>query len=440
MPPELEFGNTELSDDPLKAFANPQKKCKPYRSLSTDEVNIVPILPENNSQCGYISEILNDLVTGVMQSNYWRANYPGFESVFGTKINVNKIEYYKDPMHGSSLIEGLANRTNTKQTLAVVGLIERTNPCGAYQHMKVRAIVNNLPTQFITGFHANEYHQHTPQDKGNFIWNVAMGIFSKLGGIPWRLPQAMKGVSAILGLNTISIWKSGVIDRVGVSSIEVINSWGEPIGRFFSDQTSIPKKGNVIQLNPKHIYKLVSQALMSIQEYVSISENDDAITFHLSDMYSKEIYDAITKALEDRNCNHYKVLRLIEHSNYRSFDPKIKADNKAWPKSGTYLFRIPDRLATFYAAGAWNYYKPNTYYVMSSGQKRPIDIEFVRGSRGEILRTSDLEHIYQLTRLNYYSADIPSIRLPITIRLGSVAASLALCGLPTSSFHISHLY
>lgn len=440
LPPKLEFGNTELSDDPLKAFANPRKRCKPYRYIGSNEVDIIPILPENNSECGHIIKILNDLVSGVMNPQYWRAKYPGFESIFGTRINILEIEYYKDPMHGASLIESLARRNKANLTLAVVGLVERTPPCGAYQSMKIRAIVNDIPTQFITGLRANEYHNHTAEDRGNFIWNIAMGIFSKLGGIPWRLPEAMRGVSAILGMNTISRWESGVMDRIGVSSIEVVNSWGEPYGRFFSDQISVQKKGKVVRLDSKDIYKLVSQALLSIQEYLPQAGTDDIIVFHLSDFYSKEVYGAIEQALEDRNCINYKILHITEHSDYRSFDSHISDDNKAWPKAGTFLFREPKRQATFYAAGSWNYYRPDSYYVMNSGQKIPIDVGFVRGSEKPNLEIRDLEHIFQLTRLNYNSADIPSIRMPITIRLGSDAASLALCGLPTSSFHISHLY
>ena len=70
----------------------------------------------------------------------------------------------------------------------------------------------------------------------------------------------------------------------------------------------------------------------------------------------------------------------------------------------------------------------------------PVKITHIGGNEGNHLTENDVKNIYYLTYLHYYSADLPRIKFPITVRYGRKAARLAQSGLTTFDFPIRYLY
>ena len=440
-PPVLEFKAGKKAIDPVKAFTI--LGCSP---LKTPDLHITPeihiMIPKGNRECRGVVTILNDLKKGKLTGKFARSRYKPFLEVYNFDLDIKEPEEYFDESEIYRKIDEISRLSNKKNHVVIIVSLKRSPLDGFYYNIKVPSIQKGVQTQFILKQTIEIYiNVMSEEDKGDFLWNFSLSIFSKLGGIPWKLQKILRGIVAFISLNTVTSYEEGIITREGVATLEIANKWGEPIGRFFAPRIRVEKERDAIVVDLSSIQILVKGALDRIEkELIDLEKSklEDHIIIHVNDRYADSVYNAIIKTVASKGFRKFKIIHIQEEGGLRLYDPR-KNIYRAWPEEGSYWFLEKGKIAFLYTLGKWKY-TTSEPYIIGARDVSPLQVNFVTGNEGSKLTKDDLHHIYHLTRLHYYSADIPRIKMPSTIRLGTKAAHLAACGLTRSDFDISYLY
>jgi len=443
-PPLLHFKAGKKATDPVKAFA-----ILGYHPLKVPDLPSIPKIhvlgPARDRKCKNVMTILEDLKKG-KTGKYPRSVYKPFSETFGLDIELGEYEEYKDVSNVYRKITEISRNADRKAHVVVVVSTARSPLGGFYYEIKNTSIDKDVQTQIILKKTVDNYVMVMDEsNRGDFLWNFSFGIFSKLGGIPWRLGQLLQGVSAFMSLNTVSSFEeAGIIKREGVVAFELANNWGDPLGRFFSKgvEVNIEKGARVVDLESIHI--LMEKALDEIELALVDPEKckeQDYIVIHVKDRYADTVYDKVAETIAEKGFEKFKIIHIQEQGPLRLYDDS-KQIRQAWPQAGAYWYLEDGRIAFLFTLGTWRYSisQEREPYIIGARDVSPLQVNFVKGTKGSKLITDDLRHIYHLTRLHYYSADIPRIKMPFTIRLGAKAAHLAASGLASSDFPISFLY
>lgn len=447
-PPVLEFKAGKKSIDPVQAFAI--QGCEPFKAPSLDRKPEVHVLiPSEIQESRNVMFIINDLKKGKIEGKFGRSKYKPFRQTYGFDLEINEPEEYK---YESDIYKKISeiSRLKDKQCHIVVIVLPSRSPLGGfYYNIKVASILKGVQTQVMLQKTVDSYTRlKTEEEKGDLLWNFSLSVFTKLGGVPWKLHEMMKGVSAFISLNTVSSYERelGITKRRGVVALEVVNSWGDPIGRFFAIGVRVEREeeDEAIVVDLGSVDTLMKNALDGIEHKLVDPERSKAeeyIIVHVKDRYAESVYEAIRKAIASKGFKKHKIIHVQEEGGLRLYDPS-QTITRAWPREGSYWYLEQGRIAFLFTLGRWQYsVSPESEpYIIEAKNVSPLQVNFVDGSKGAQLSDDDLLHIYHLTRLHYYSADIPRIKMPSTIRLGQRAAHLAASGLTNSDFDVSFLY
>ena len=443
-PPVLEFKAGKKAIDPVRGFA--VLGCSPLKVpdlRSTPKIRV--LIPKGYEECKEVMTILNDLRKGKMTGKYVRSKYKPFQKVYGLDLDIEEPEEYADESEIYKKIDEVSRLPNRRAHVFVIVSLARSPLGGFYYTVKISSIQKKVQTQIIRKKTIENYvNLMTEEEKGDFLWNFSLGIFSKLGGIPWKLREVLSGVSAFISVNTVSSYEEGITRREGVVALEIANNWGDPVGRFFATGIEVKKKEGALVVDIESINVLMKKALDRVEKELvdpEKSKEKDYVIVHVKDRYADSVYDSIAKTIVSKGFKKFKIIHVQEEGSLRLYDPS-KTITRAWPKEGSYWYLERDKIAFLFTLGRWQYsISPKSEpYVIGARNVSPLQINFVKGNEGSNLTVDDLHHIYYLTRLHYYSADIPRIKMPSTIRLGSKAAHLAACGLTRSDFDIAFLY
>jgi len=446
-PPVLEFKAGKKSIDPVQAFAI--QGCEPLKVPSIEgPAEIHVLIPSKLEESISVMKILQDLRAGKTTGKYARSKYKPFRELYGLDLEIRAPEKYDDQSDIYKKITEISRLKNKPSHIVVIVSSSRSQLGGFYYRTKVASIQKGVQTQLILQKTIDSYvRKKTEEEKGDLLWNFSLSIFSKLGGIPWKLQEMLRGVSAFISLNTVSSYEEelGITTRGGVVALEVANSWGDPTGRFFAIDVKVEREDEeAIVVDLASVNTLLKNALDMIEQRLidpERSKADDYIIVHVKDRYAESVYEAIGKVITSEGFKKYKIIHLQEDGGLRLYDPSQKP-TRAWPQEGSYWYLEDGRIAFLFTLGKWQYSvsAATEPYMIEAKNVSPLQVNFVNGSKRAKLTDDDLIHLYHLTRLHYYSADVPRIKMPSTVRLGQRAARLAASGLNNSDFDVSFLY
>jgi hypothetical protein len=376
---------------------------------------------------------------------YARSKYKPFLQTFKFDLEIKAYKDYKDEADLIQKIADIAQDNDQGNNIVVIASANRSPIGGFYYNIKKASIENRVQTQIILKQNIENYISNlNDSQKGDFLWNFSFGIFSKLGGTPWKLDGVLEGIAGFIGLNTVAVSsEGGTVERKGIAALEVANSWGDPIGRFLSHDINRWVDKGTTYVDIAAVDNLVKRALDQIQRELAdsaMSKEQDYVIVHVKDRYAVEVYAKIVDAFQSRGFKKFKIIHIQEQGPLRACAPE--GYKSIWPQEGSYWYLQPDCIAFLYSIGRWHYSIDPTRepYIIGAHDVSPLQVNFVKGSEGSKLEDIDLKHLYYLTRLHYYSADLPRIKMPYTIRLGERGAQLAASGLASLDFPISFLY
>ncbi len=428
--------------DPISCLSS--GRCKPLKKLSKQAVDVLVLLPEHMS---YQEEqifftLIEDIKKGVkgVRRKKWR----GFDEIFGTELKLT-FDRYGIGQEGylRNLFKKIEEHAkNYDLTIIYIPEITRSRIGGPYFKIKSYAIINKIKEQIIIKQTIQKIAKYKEIKNllryNDLVWNLALSVFTKLGGNPWKLKESMGPADVFLALSTIM--KPGILGgkyRAGIAVLQMYNNWGEYESSVYGRLLFITEKEkNIINIGNDEEKEKFIQLISTIIKEIK----DKNIVVHLTDLYGTGFYTLLHDVIMDMGANNVKIIRIQRTSPLRLYDPNSEKASLAWPEVGVHWFLEPGRIAQLYTSGKWKYYPHKPPYAIPSHTIRPIQVS-LEYPKNLILTKNDLRDILWLTKLYPYTQDSPRSRIPIDLKLSrkyaQIVASNENIGIPED---ITYLY
>ena len=403
--------------DPISCLSS--SRCKPLKKVSKPKVGVLVLSPKHmcNEEKQTLHRLLSDLKEGI--KGIKRKRWKGFHEVFGTELELGFDNY---DISGENYVKNILQKLDEHSKaydLLVIYMPESTRSRigGPYFKVKAYAIVNKIKEQIIIRPTIDKVIKYIGQDDmlkyNDLMWNLALSIFTKLGGVPWKLKECMSPVDVFLALSTIM--RPGVLGgryRAGIAVLQMYNNWGEYESSVYGKLLFIYEETKgMLSISGEEEEDKFIQLVSTIAKEVK-GKN---VVVHLTDLYAKRLHELLYEVLVNKGANSVKIIRVQQTSPLRLY-MDIKEASQAWPNVGVYWFLEPGRIAQLYTAGKWRYYPHKPPYAIPRYAIRPVQVS-LEYPRDLELTKDDLRDILWLTKLYPYMLDAPRTRIPIDLRL-----------------------
>ncbi|MEB3779054.1 MAG: hypothetical protein GSR85_02310 [Desulfurococcales archaeon] len=412
--------------DPISCLSS--SRCKPLKKVSKLKVDVLVLSPRhmNNGEKQALHKLLSDLKKGV--EGVRRKKWKGFYEVFNIEL---KLEFDEYDVDGENYVKNILQKLDEHSKaydLLVIYMPEdtRSRIGGPYFKVKAYAIVNKIKEQIVIKPTIDKVIKYNSQGDmlkyNDLVWNLALSIFTKLGGVPWKLKECMSPVDVFLALSTIM--RPGVLGgryKAGVAVLQMYNNWGEYESSIYGKLLFIYEENkDMLNISDKEEDKFI-QLVSTIAKEVK-GKN---VVVHLTDLYTKKFHELLYEILVNKGANNVKIVRIQESSPLRLY-MNIKEASQAWPEVGVYWFLEPRKIAQLYTSGKWQYYPHKPPYAIPRHAIRPIQVslEYSKDLEDLELARDDLRDILWLTKLYPYMLDAPRTRIPIDLRLSHKYAQI----------------
>jgi len=403
--------------DPISCLSS--GRCRPLEKLPMSKIEILVLSPErmHSDEKQALEKLLSDLKEGVeeVKARKWR----GFHKVFNTELKLEFDTYdVNEKGYVSNIVQKL-NEYSGAYDLVIIYMPEptRSRIGGPYFKIKAYSIVNKIKEQIIIRQTIDKVTRYVGEGDvlkyNDLVWNLALSIFTKLGGVPWKLKECMSPVDVFLAISTIM--KPGILGgryRAGIAVLQMYNNWGEYESSVYGKLLFIYEETKgMLSIGDKGSEDKFIQLVLSIAKEVK-GKN---VVVHLTDLYSKRFHRLLYEVLVDKGANDVKIVRVQQTSPLRLY-MNIEKASRAWPEVGVYWFLEPGRIAQLYTTGKWRYYPHRPPYAVPGHAIRPIQVSLEYPKDSDLTK-NDLRDILWLTKLYPYMLDAPRTRMPIDLRL-----------------------
>jgi len=409
---QLDGGETR---DPVSSLSS--GSCKPIKKITKSNVKVLVLFPKEISQeeRNALDTLLSSLMNGVegIRVKKW----PGFQKIFGSKLILERETYGIQDQYVRNILR-ILNDNAKAYDFFVVYMPEPTKSRlgGPYFMVKAYTIVNRIKEQILIKPTINKIIRYTNQrdllSYNDLVWNFALSIFTKIGGVPWRLKSPMSPVDVFIALSTIiKPEQLGVKRKAGIAALQLYNNWGEYEQSIHGELMFIYEEDKgVLDVDYESSEDLV-RLILTIAKNIK-GKN---VVVHLSDLYSKGFHTLLYDTLTQQGAASVKIIRIQAESPLRLYK-NIEDASQAWPMVACYWFLKPGKIAHLYTSGRWKYYIHKAPYAVPKHTIRPIQISLEYPQHSE-LTLNDLRDILWLTKLYTYMIDAPRARMPADLKL-----------------------
>jgi len=340
-------------------------------------------------------DYVNDLKSALRGDSYGVA-FKGLQKVFGLKVEAEYDIIISDVLKVNlehAVSEIIRIKSENKDALVLPIFIEDENDENAYYTMKYLFLKQRIPLQVVT--------VQLLKKREQFKWaasNIALQIFAKLGGKPWKVVPA---------------YSKSIIFGIGQSHQEE----DDKIVKYFAysvctDSSGIYKKINVLgRSTDKQTYleQLKNNMILTIKEHMGGEYTQCVlhIPFKIKMEELASISEAINSLSGIANSMNFIVLRINVHNKFFGY----ANTNSLIPYEGSYIL-INN--------------KPKSYLVWFEGLQRlgesvykrmpgPVHIEFYWNSKilSNEERLNYLQDVLNLSGANWRGFNATS--LPVSI-------------------------
>ena len=429
--PILEFDSSgHVSTDPIFGLEN----WDPHKFPDLECISVcaicVPRLQDS------LREFWKHLREGYEEDAY--VPFPSFRKVFGIPITEMTSVVNPDRKRGEMPTRYAASIKDVESNVDLVFVILPVDlPQDAlevYNELKAASFSKRVKTQCIrrTTLQRTDGTRSVRSNHAIDLWNISVGIFTKVGGTPWILREKMSEVGCFIGLVTErrKAQESGYQgNKAGIC--EVIDNYGSHVVWVKEDIPSMTltrengrhvldiKANDVVRLTESCLDKYCRQRLGSEYQDRISSLSDKCVVFHIIDNFSSDVLDTMERTISDFGLERYQIVHLKYETPFRLYDGN---DKGLKPRRGTF-WEVNERNAILYTHGRREYRRGIVHKTYSRFKRiKPIGVEIVRQNKGPSVYDS-CTHITNLTGLCWYTTDI-EIKMPMTIKIARRLSSL----------------
>ena len=429
--PILEFDSSaHVSTDPIFGLEN----WDPHRFPDLECISVCAIcIPQLQ---GSLAKFWGHLREGYEEDVY--VPYLGFRNVFGVPITDLTSIVNPDIKRGEIPTRYVASikdiESNVDLVFVVLPYDLPQDALEVYNELKAASFSKRIKTQCIrrTTLQRLDGTKSIRSNHAIDLWNISVGIFTKVGGTPWILRDKMSEVGCFIGLVT---GRRKITERVYEKNkagiCEVVDNYGSHVIWVKEDlpsMTWIRENGRrvldievseIVNLTESCLDKYCRQRLGSKYQDRMSSISDKCVVFHITDNFSNNVLDTIEETISDFGLERYQIVHLKYVTPFRLYD---KEDKALKPRRGT-LWEINEKNAVLYTHGRREYRRGVVHRTYSRFKRiKPIGVEILRQNKGPSIHDS-CAHITNLTGLCWYTTDI-EIKMPVTIKIAKRLSNL----------------
>jgi hypothetical protein len=449
--PELIFSPDGTCTSPFPVSG--LREFHPFDSkISRKFSEIKPFIVTEKSYVKNIDVIWNDLVEGYSPPTNWQnfdVAFPSFETVFETKMSEIKegenIRILGD-FDGSNIdqkidsaireyLQLFEKKTNNLLFIVLsreIGFLAMNN----YFQLKKKCIDKNVVSQIIRPeITFNKIHEKW---WGNFLWNLSSALYTKVGGIPWKM-KPMKFGDCYLGLS-FHLRKSSRIgppEKRYVGLAEIFNKYGVGVDFTFCnadvEDLTVTRSGFVLHLSAEKMYELIYRALDRFLQEIKEKGDLKNLIIHKTTTFDVNEIASVEKAVEDLglSCKYaaISIKEMLSDANVRTH--RLYSTSTTKVERGIFEKRSEQWgfLHSFFTEPPSNL----TYPIPKrKGTDIPLEIRInPKSSCLDQLSIEDLSfQILGLTKMNWGSVDFR--KEPVTLKFAKVAGEFVKEGIPVS--------
>jgi len=327
---------------------------------------------------GYLADYLREGLLGELK--YIR--FPGLETIFRIKdVDISKKsldQYGKDKI--LRLIESISTQTKDHMVLPIM-IIEKNKDDEIYYFVKYELLKRGYPIQFVT--------TQLIRNKEAFKWsisNIALQIFAKLGGKPWKVKPSSEN-SIILGIGQAHQKVNNEIRKYFAYSVCTDSSG---IYRKIGVLGNSDREDNYLNQLKRNIIKLVEEF---------ISEGYESIVIHTPFRMQKKELEAIYNSIQRYYAENENQLRYLDiivlRINFKNKYFGFAYTNSMVPYESTFL-RISETPSIYLVWFEGLQYHRETITKRIPG---PIFIEFYWSNR-DLTRDDEVRYLQDVLNLS----------------------------------------
>ncbi|MDH5439473.1 MAG: hypothetical protein OEY31_02570, partial [Candidatus Bathyarchaeota archaeon] len=357
--PILEFdSSSHISTDPIFGLEN----WTAHRFPDLKRVSVCGIcVPKLQS---LLATFWRDLREGYEEDVY--VPYPGFEKAFGIPIGDISSVVNPDRKKGDIPSRYAASVRDTEPDVDLVFVVlPYESPQDArevYNELKAASFSKRIKTQCIrlTTLGRKDGDKSVRSNHAIDLWNISVGIFTKVGGIPWVLKNRMSRIGCFIGLVTqtrrIAERQYGG-NKAGIC--EVVDDYGSHVIWVKEDLPSLAwirengrrvldiEERDIVNLSESCLDKYCRERLGPNYPDRMSSLSSKCVVFHVTDSFSNKVLDIMERTISDFGLERYQIIHLKYDTPFRLYD---KEDRGLKPLHGTF-WQINEKNAVLYTHG-----------------------------------------------------------------------------------------
>ncbi len=428
--PELQFklGITESIIDPKVGLRLHGPLDYNTKRTQFREVRLGLICKEPKRICGFLAK----LGSNFKEQKLGDKEYEGFEKVYKVPVKIpqedyavrmsqeeiNRVLNSSTPFESAvSLFDGKIQEFHDsmrgKYDVLVIQIpgdfANFDNPelsLNLHNSIKVLTVKRNMMSQILT-----EKAMKYQYDCEN-MWNLSVALYTKAGGVPWKLRE-FTNTNCFIGIS-YGIKKTEKGQAILSGLAEIFDSFGENVSMVSLSSEAYGKDffletDGSLHLSKEKIAQLIERLLEDYKKRVG--QFPDRVTVHKTSFFNPDEKDGIRKVVQK---GHYDLVDVVDNSSFRLFS------GNSHPTRGTF-WKVDSKVGLMYTTGT----VPCFGRYPGIGTPKPIELRLAEGdSRIEKIG----KEIFALTKMDWNNCNL-MIREPVTTKYASYIVEILKAGL-----------
>ncbi|MHA1362736.1 MAG: Piwi domain-containing protein [Candidatus Freyarchaeota archaeon] len=309
------------------------------------EVKFLVLIPNSQEYITKIERLLNLVRKG-------SGNFRGFQREFhlDSVIIPDSSEFYlynlgdQDHLQTqiSSLIRENDRYSESSRSLNIVlacgpeHKIFRYTP--QYDFMKRLLVSEGYPEQYLSNHQSTYLRGSLAQVyDDNFVytlWNILIGIYSKLGGIPWTLKNPLAGKQAIDISVGVRFARTEEKDNenftIGIATIfERFGRWRGINTLKYSDSQATsqhPSRSTGLYVPEEKAYELINSIIHRYERW-KLGKRPNSVVIHKLGYYNRQELEGFIAGLENEGVESMALIEIISNTGLRILNTRTEKEN-----------------------------------------------------------------------------------------------------------------
>ena len=437
--PLLGFGRSESED--IQFPVEGIQKFGPYdynkRQRHFEGLRVVVIELENSRNHNKIEEVLDCLKNG---QGYYRGLEKEFRLSEDPEIafksvqlqNPDDIEDWTKQLRKLSIYSLLKSKSGIR-TVTIVGGEDHKSIAGTEHYYRTkRALLNiGIPNQYLSSGASGLGILNQSSSNPNFVysvWNVALALYTKVGGFPWVLKESSIGgvdADSIVGIRFARDVKD---NNYVIGAISIFGSHGTLYGIRAQRFYDASKDGRRWFAKSKGMFVSEEDAgrlgtiILERHEEKTESIPQHIVIHRLGPFHEKEI-EGFVNCFESEGIDRYSFLEVFRQDN-----PRIFKDDDGTPSSiqRGLAIEIADDAALVCTTGDSHYSFRGKSQVKEHymGTPKPIIVRIRKSQNSFSNPLVAASNIFNMTALHWGCGWSKEIQLPATLDFAENVAKL----------------